>query len=342
MSGLVDRAFAFMEQAEWGAAREVLTEAVRRGPCHAQLHEALGTACYRLEDRPAAATAFARALALEPENIELLVQTALVRLELGNRASAEALLRRASALAAGNPTVVKLLARCQEQKAAEVPAAPVRMTRDAARNQLREVTCDDGLTADIGDFTYVHGGRIRNPSGARTHLRIGKFCSIATDLTIIGYNHRTDWISTYPFLDQWHREVWTGTDAIPHPATPELGGNLDRGDIVIGSDVWIGCDVKLFKGVKIGHGAVIGACSLVTKDVPPYTVVAGVPARPIRRRFNDDQCRTLLEMAWWDWSEEEINRRLPYLCSGRLEELGAMLRAEAAVQPRPAPDLSLP
>lgn len=329
LARLVDEAFGLMTQGSWATARTVLGEAIVLGPNYAQLHEAFGTACYRLGDLRGATEAFSRAIELAPDNVELMVQAALVANESGSHETAKALLTRARALDSKHPALEKFWAGFPT-KQPPVVAVPAKIDFATAKKTLREVTLDQGLAADIGDYSYVHGKHIRNPSGARTHIRIGKFSSIATGLTIIGYDHRMDWISTYPFLDSWHREVWSGTTSIPHPAAPELGGNIDRGDIVIGNDVWIGCDVKIFKGVTIGHGAVIGACSLVNKDVPPYTVVAGIPARPIRRRFRDEDCRALLELAWWDWPEEKINRFLPYLCSGRIDELHSLLRAEAA------------
>ena len=127
---------------------------------------------------------------------------------------------------------------------------------------------DDGLTLEIGDHSYIHDKAIRNPSGALTHVQIGKFCSIATDLTVIGYDHHHEWITTYPFLDDALRAEWPGTEGIPYPQDARFGSNKNRGDITIGNDVWIGYNVKLFKGITIAcNGAVIGACSLVNKSV---------------------------------------------------------------------------
>lgn len=321
LARLVDVAFDSMAQENWSAARVALCEAIALAPGYSQLHEALGTACYRMQDLSSAATAYAKAIELTPDNVELLAQAALVQMNSGSLDSARELLHRARILDASQPMVVELLARLGDSVSAHRPSAIETIDYAVARKQLSEVTPDEGLTVEIGSFSYVHGKRIRNPSGARTRLRIGKFCSIATELTVVGYDHCMDWVSMYPFLDPWHRQVWSGTDQIPHPAAPELGGNRDRGDIEIGNDVWIGCDVKIFKGVNIGDGAVIGACSLVNKDVPPYTVVAGVPARPLRRRFSDAHCDELLALAWWNWPESKLNQALPYLCSGRIEEL---------------------
>lgn len=94
-----------------------------------------------------------------------------------------------------------------------------------------------------------------------------------------------------------------------------------KGDIVIGNDVWIGYEAVVMAGVTIGNGAIIGARAVVTKDVPPYTIVGGVPAREIRRRFSDDVIARLLELKWWDWPAERIQRNIKNIQSGRLNLL---------------------
>jgi len=190
------------------------------------------------------------------------------------------------------------------------------------------ILLDPGLTLQLGEHSYIHDGKIRNPSGALTHVSIGKFCSIATDLVVIGYDHHSEWITTYPFLDDGNRSVWPGTEGMPYPQSAKHGSNKSRGDICIGNDVWIGYDVKLFKGITIGNGAVIGACSMVNKSVEPYTIVAGTPARPIRKRFTDPEIEALERIRWWDWPPEMINRHMALLCSTRIAELEKRLRED--------------
>ena len=94
----------------------------------------------------------------------------------------------------------------------------------------------------------------------------------------------------------------------------------NKGDIVIGSDVWIGYEAVIFAGVTIGDGAIIGTRAVVTKDVPPYTIVGGVPAKPIRKRFSDETILALLTERWWDWPEEKIARNLTAIQSGRIDQ----------------------
>lgn len=164
---------------------------------------------------------------------------------------------------------------------------------------------------EIGDYTYGVPEVSALWQGAR--LKIGRFCCLAGGIKIIlGDNHRLDWLTTYNFPifpDQW----------------PESAGIKDywftKGDVVIGNDVWIGQDVTILSGVTIGDGAVIGAGSVVAKDVEPYAIVVGNPARLVRKRFSEEAIARLLALKWWEWPEEKVRRHLRTLCSGDLEAL---------------------
>lgn len=146
-------------------------------------------------------------------------------------------------------------------------------------------------------------------------LRIGKFCSVACGAKFLfaSANHTQASVSTYPFpifFEEWDLDIGDVTSAWDH-----------KGDIVIGNDVWIGYEAVVMAGVTIGDGAIIGARAVVTKDVPPYTIVGGVPARKIRRRFSDDVIARLLELKWWDWPAEQIQRNIKNIQAGRLDLL---------------------
>lgn len=146
--------------------------------------------------------------------------------------------------------------------------------------------------------------------GEPATLKVGAFCSIADGVTIfLGGNHRVDWITTYPFTT--FRESALGITG--HPAT--------RGNVEIGNDVWIAAGVTILSGVKVGNGAVIGAHSVVTKDIPAYGVVAGNPARFIRLRFTQSEIADLEKVAWWDWPDSELDVVMPYLLSGDVAAL---------------------
>jgi len=95
----------------------------------------------------------------------------------------------------------------------------------------------------------------------------------------------------------------------------------NKGDIVIGNDVWIGYEAVILSGVTIGDGAIIGTRAVVTKDVPPYMIVGGVPAKPIRKRFSDNLISELLKLQWWNWSENKIKKNIAAIQSGRIEDL---------------------
>jgi len=149
----------------------------------------------------------------------------------------------------------------------------------------------------IGDYTYG-SPTIRDWDG-KTSLHIGKFCSIAEKVIILlGGNHRTDWVSTYPF-NVFSRQFPNYKALTGHPAS--------KGDISIGNDVWIGTAATILSGVTIGDGAVIGAMAVVSKNIPPYAIAVGNPAVVVKYRFDAVIIEELLEIKWWDWDEEKIN-----------------------------------
>ena len=146
-------------------------------------------------------------------------------------------------------------------------------------------------------------------------LIVGKFCSIACGAKFMftSGNHTMKSLSTYTFpifFDEWELDPVNIRDAWDN-----------KGDIVIGNDVWIGYEAVIMQGVTIGDGAIIGTRALVTKDVPPYTIVGGAPAKPIRNRFSEEIIAKLLEMKWWDWPEERIKANIAAIQRGDIEAL---------------------
>ena len=178
----------------------------------------------------------------------------------------------------------------------------------------------------VGDFTmyndFVNDPRQFERNNVLYHypinhdrLVIGKFCSIACGAKFLftSANHTQASLSTYPFpifFEEWGLDVQNITSAWDN-----------KGDIIIGNDVWIGYEAVILAGVTIGDGAVIGSRAVVTKDVPPYTIVGGVPANTIRRRFDEDTVEELLGLRWWDWPEEVIRENIPAIQSGCVEQL---------------------
>lgn len=189
---------------------------------------------------------------------------------------------------------------------------------------LKNVITDPGI--EVGDYTmyndFVHDPREFQKNNVLYHypinhdkLVIGKFCSIACGAKFIltSANHSLGSLSAYPFplfFEEWGLDKANITDAWDR-----------KGDIIIGNDVWIGYEAVILSGISIGDGAVIGARAVVTGDVPPYTIVGGVPAKPIRKRFSDEMIAELLKIQWWNWPESRIRENIAAIQSGRIDEL---------------------
>ncbi len=175
----------------------------------------------------------------------------------------------------------------------------------------------------VGDFSYIadsdfesHVTHLYEWNGDK--LVIGKFCQIAAGVEFVmnGANHQMNAVSTFPFytLEGWEMSP-------PCVADMQL-----RGDTVIGNDVWIGQNAVILPGVHIGDGAIIGANSVVGRNIEPYTVVAGNPARQIRKRFDDDFIELLEKFKWWDKSIEEINSLIPVLTCSDIDSVKVKIR----------------
>ncbi|MGV1987149.1 type B chloramphenicol O-acetyltransferase [Agrobacterium sp. 22-221-1] len=176
----------------------------------------------------------------------------------------------------------------------------------------------------VGKYSYYSGyyhghsfedcARYLLPDEGADRLVIGSFCSIGSGAAFImagNQGHRNEWISTFPFFFM--------------PEVPEFenagNGYLPAGDTVIGNDVWIGSEAIIMPGITVGDGAVIGTRALVTKNVEPYAIVGGNPAKTIRKRFDDDSIALLLEMKWWDWPAARLKAAMPLMTSGNVAEL---------------------
>ncbi len=197
-------------------------------------------------------------------------------------------------------------------------------TGDTQTVYVRAVITDPSIT--VGDYT-MYNDFVRDPRDFQKNnvlyhypinhdrLTIGRFCSIACGAKFLftSANHTLCSLSTYPFplfYEEWGLDKRNVTDAWDN-----------KGDIVVGNDVWIGYEAVILSGVTIGDGAIIGARAVVTSDVPPYTVVGGIPAKPIRKRYSDAVIDELVQLRWWDWPRVRIENSIGAIQSGDLAAL---------------------
>ena len=178
---------------------------------------------------------------------------------------------------------------------------------------------------------YAHSSMGDNSYGVPTiryrhsdaKLSIGNYCSIAKNVEIyLGGNHRDDWVSTYPF-PRYFTE-----------AAHIKGADGTRGNVTIGSDVWLCQNTTILSGVNIGHGAVVANGAIVTKDVAPYEIVGGNPAKHIRWRFDEPTRAALLNSAWWDWPEDEVLSVVELLCSDNISTFLSYADNRKATKPQ--------
>lgn len=191
-------------------------------------------------------------------------------------------------------------------------------------NEIYVKPCIKNPNINVGDFTYIADSDFESHV---THhydfigdrLIIGKFCQVGAGVEFImnGANHQMNAVSTFPFytLEGWNMNA------------PKLADLPLKGDTIIGNDVWIGQNAVILPGVNIGDGAIIGANAVVGCDVEPYTIVAGNPAKAIRKRFDDELIQLLLKWRWWNRSIDEINNLIPTLTNSNLDEVKEKIKS---------------
>ena len=207
-----------------------------------------------------------------------------------------------------------------------IPAPTKLYPRSGDRQTIYLKNAIENPRIEVGGFTiyndFVHDPREFERNNVLYHypvngdkLIIGAFCSIACGAKFLfnSANHTLRSLSTYPFpifYEEWGLKRENVTNAWDN-----------KGNIVVGNDVWIGYEAVILAGVTIGDGAIIGTRAVVTKDVPPYTIVGGVPAKPIRRRFPEETAEKLLELQWWNWPRERIAEHIAALQAGSIAQI---------------------
>lgn len=177
----------------------------------------------------------------------------------------------------------------------------VTIQNSTLRDNIKIMFGTQVYNSTIGDFSYIANNSFVQRSN------IGKFCSIASNVLIGSTEHPMDLISTHPFLYNNKFGGFIIKD------DPNISNKINKGIVEIGNDVWIGNGAIILSSIKIGHGSVIGAGSVVTKDVPPYAIIAGVPGRILRFRFNEEEVKNLLEIEWWNWNLSIISNNIELL-----------------------------
>ncbi|WP_409299991.1 type B chloramphenicol O-acetyltransferase [Pseudomonas sp. KCJK8993] len=192
---------------------------------------------------------------------------------------------------------------------------------------FKGITLDRQVTnpnIKVGRYSYYSGyyhghsfdecARYLPPDEGVDQLIVGSFCSIGSGAAFImagNQGHRNEWVSTFPFYWMSEEPAFAGAQ----------NGYEGAGDTVIGNDVWIGSEAVIMPGIKVGDGAVIGTRALVTRDVEPYAIIGGNPAKTIRKRFDERTVQMLLEMKWWDWPIDQLQAVMPLMTSGNIEAL---------------------
>ena len=146
----------------------------------------------------------------------------------------------------------------------------------------------------VGVGTYGLKRSLVQMSTSRDRLIIGNYCSIGPGVRFVCEGHLTDSVSTFPFRTLLCESVLGNVDSV------------SRGPVILGNDVWIGANAIILSGVTVGHGAIVGAGAIVTRDLPPYSLAVGAPARAVRLRFEPEQISALLKIAWWNWPECKV------------------------------------
>ena len=301
---LIDRALSHHRQGQLSEAENLYQQVLDLDPQQAQVLNLLGCLYHQSGNRELAIELISQAIFIEPDRSEFYKNAGQVcyaarefddaieafqqAIELGDRSADNY-----------DALINSLEANQRYQEAAQVSLAKAEIYKFSlpyTRNFAAYTKYS------VGEFTY--GAPTVKDWHQGSTIKIGNFSSIAENVTILlGGNHPTNWISSFPFGAVF--------DGFKHHSYPQAS----KGDVIIGNDVWIGLNTTILSGVTIGDGAIIAAGSIVTKDVDPYAIVGGNPAKVIKKRFSDDAIAKLLEIQWWNWEIDKIKNNLDLILS---------------------------
>jgi acetyltransferase-like isoleucine patch superfamily enzyme len=307
-NSIVDRALSYHRQGYFAEAEDLYLQVLKIEPENCDVLDLLSCLYLRVGNHELALESIGQAIFIDPSRANFYKTAGEVYFGLRNFPDAADAFRQAIDLGDRSAENYEALINSLEAMELHQEAAQVLKEKySLSRFQLPYTRNFNAYKKySIGRYTYG-APAIRDWHQGST-LKIGSFCSIAENVTILlGGNHPTEWVSSFPFsvvFDKFNDITYS---------------HASKGDVIIGNDVWIGINVTILSGVTIGDGAIIAANANVTKNVEPYAIVGGNPAKTIKKRFSDEAIAKLLVMEWWNWEIDKIEQNLDLILSDRVE-----------------------
>jgi acetyltransferase-like isoleucine patch superfamily enzyme len=308
---LIDRAIAKHQQSQFSEAEHLYLQVLELDPQDAYVLNLLGCLYYQIGNLELASEAVSQAILIDPSQPDFYKNAGNIC--YSSRLFDDAIEFFRESIKLGDKSVenydrlVDSLEAMEDHRGAKAALLEKRKIHKFKLPHTRLFSAY--IKYSIGQFTY--GAPIVKDWHQGSTLKIGNFSSIAENVNILlGGNHPIEWISSFPFgvvFDEFQEQC----DNYP---------KLSKGDVIIGNDVWIGINSTILSGIQVGDGAIIAAGSVVTKNVEPYAIVGGNPAKLIRKRFSDEQITKLLAIKWWDWEIDKIRENVGLIASGNIEE----------------------
>jgi virginiamycin A acetyltransferase len=308
---LIDRAISKHQQGQFLEAEHLYSQALKLDPQDAYVLNLLGCLYYQIGNLELAMELVSQAILIDPSQPDFYKNAGNIC--YSSRLFDDAIESFRESIKLGDKSVENYNRLVDSLEAIEdhIGAAAALLEKQEIHKFNLPYThlFPDYIKYSIGQFTY--GAPIVKDWHQGSTLKIGNFSSIAENVYILlGGNHPIEWISSFPFgvvFDEFQEQYNN------YP-------KLSKGDVIIGNDVWIGINSTILSGVQVGDGAIIAAGSVVTKNVEPYAIVGGNPAKLIKKRFGDEQITKLLDIKWWDWEIDKIRKNINLIASGNVDE----------------------